>query len=522
MKKILLFVLPFVLLACSSDDSSSSKDNNEKSKEEKEIVEPEVEVTVIPDEVLNEVLADSFNDLVDVKKGGKTYAYLLKMAEEAVAQVDDASKYGLPLLYKEENFPTAYNYYTDKKRDKVAICKTMVGWLSAMQLSELFPLMRNLLYKAGYEAGGYNMKSYLYGYSFKGDPNVARLVASGIYSAMHTILGPDTDSMRAEVEGSKYSKTLAEIYEEESRLHVDDDAFYVNLRRFLACAPGPYMPIYAFPDREERTFPDEKSSNRCLKVDMDIYKYIVENYNLPDQRAVQAIADVETDVQHLFGSDKKDVGGKYDFNAVFGPSTIGETIKPDGKTADFITLIQKVGSAARGVFQNSDPTYARIEYGRLRPGCSEEQQGLRKSYTDDRLNILTCFIIEDNDGHKASYEEGDLEKYYYDENGNWTHKDVQSIEQYEDLAKDKLYANSYPSGHSSSIWAAAMTLMELYPQKADLIMRAANDFALSRAISRYHWNSDVIQGKIIGSIINPVCHATSDYDTLLETARAEL
>ena len=65
-----------------------------------------------------------------------------------------------------------------------------------------------------------------------------------------------------------------------------------------------------------------------------------------------------------------------------------------------------------------------------------------------------------------------------------------------------------------------MTLIEIYPKKADLIMRAANDFALSRVISRYHWNSDVIQGKVIGSIMNPVCHAASDYFTLLESAKA--
>ena len=84
-----------------------------------------------------------------------------------------------------------------------------------------------------------------------------------------------------------------------------------------------------------------------------------------------------------------------------------------------------------------------------------------------------------------------------------------------------MYANSYPSGHASGIWSAAMTLIELDPLKADLIMRAANDFAVSRVVSRYHWNSDIIQGRVIGSIMNPVCHATSDYNLLLEEARKE-
>ena len=67
-----------------------------------------------------------------------------------------------------------------------------------------------------------------------------------------------------------------------------------------------------------------------------------------------------------------------------------------------------------------------------------------------------------------------------------------------------------------------MSMIELYPQKADLIMKAANDFATSRVISRYHWNSDIIQGRVIGSIMNPVCHATSDYNSLLDAARTEV
>ena len=31
----------------------------------------------------------------------------------------------------------------------------------------------------------------------------------------------------------------------------------------------------------------------------------------------------------------------------------------------------------------------------------------------------------------------------------------------------------------------------------------------------------VIQGRIVGSVMNPVCHAASDYHELLETAKAE-
>jgi len=67
-----------------------------------------------------------------------------------------------------------------------------------------------------------------------------------------------------------------------------------------------------------------------------------------------------------------------------------------------------------------------------------------------------------------------------------------SPEEYEEEEKKSLPSNSYPSGHSSGIWGCALTLIELMPERADLIMREANEFAVNRTIARYHWNSDTI------------------------------
>ena len=503
MKKLLLLVLPLVLL------SSCKKDSGEKNW---------VEDT---DMLLDQVLNSKFRSIVNVPKDSRTYKHLFRLSEEAMTQATGRSKEGLPLLYQENNFPMVYDYYTDNRNDKEGVFKTMIGWLCAMQLSELCPTKRNDLYKAGYEAGGYTMNSNIYGYHFTTDPNVARLVASAVYAAMHPKNKLVVDTMRTEVGGSQYGLGLAELYASESRNHVSDDAFFVDLRKFMASAPGPIAPPFADRHGINPPIPDEKASNDCPKVDMTIYDYVVENFNLPNQRAVQATADEDGDIQHIFGTDKKNVGGQYNFNAVFGQSTIGKVISPEGKIAHLVLLVQKSGNSGRGPLQHDSPSLGHYEYGRLRPGCSEMQQGLRKSFTDDRLNVLTSFVIDDNDGHKASYDVGDIEVPYLDENGIWTDEEVQSPEDYEDMMKDKLYANSYPSGHSAGIWSAAMTMIEIYPEKADLIMRAANEFAQSRVISRYHWNSDIIQGRIVGSVMNPVCHAASDYSELLEAARTE-
>ena len=168
MKKLLLLLWPFVLLSCNGE---SDQPVNE---------EPALFAEPMSVVLLNAVLQDSFNDIVSIDKNSKTYAYLLSITAEALAQANGTSQNDLPLLYKEKNFPMAYNYYSEDRPDSVAIYKTMIGWLCAMQLSELYPEKRNQLYKAGYEAGGFTMNSGIYGYQFDSDPNVARLVASAI------------------------------------------------------------------------------------------------------------------------------------------------------------------------------------------------------------------------------------------------------------------------------------------------------------------------------------------------------
>ena len=53
-----------------------------------------------------------------------------------------------------------------------------------MALSEIKPICRLSLFKTGYELGGYNKYSNIYGYKFKYDPNVLRISASAMYAAL--------------------------------------------------------------------------------------------------------------------------------------------------------------------------------------------------------------------------------------------------------------------------------------------------------------------------------------------------
>ena len=474
-------------------------------------------------ERLDEYLELCLIDIIEgsglqIPEEGPTREYLMDLTNEAYSQFyEDTSLNEIPSLVKAENFPCVYNYFGGKE-DTGRAFRTLMGWLIAEQLSELCPLSRNNLYKVGYELGGYTREQSLYGYDFKSDPNVARLVASVIYSTMRTLKKPDINAMREELGGTTYNMTLEEILDHYARVEVGDNDFYIDFRKFMNSAPGPYAPGYKDRSRNNPTFPDQKASNGCLQMDMDIYNYVVDNNNIPEQTAVQATADKESEKHHMFGTDKRNVKG-YDFNAVFGQSTIGFVINPDyGDNQDLMELVNLVlslCSSSRGILQHSNSSVGPVEYGRLRPGCSESSEGVRKSYSNNKLNILVDFDIEDNDGCKETYWDGSRDVYYYDENGNWTNVNVQSKEDYANLMMDNLYANSYPSGHSACIWGTAMVLMEIYPNKADLIMRAANNYAINRTVSRFHWTSDTIAGRVIGSATNPVCHATEDYETLI-------
>ena len=444
----------------------------------------------------------------EVKEGMKTYDYLGKLYQEGFEQFyKGKSLNGLPTLHTPTNFPNIHDFYGQDGNEEAAF-KTLIGWLFSLTLSELTPKKRTDLMKRGYELGGYDKYSKIYGYRFEYDPSVCRLTASALYASLRSILKPDIEGMREELGGTKYTETLGKLMNG-TRENVGEDDFFIDFRTFMPTAPGPYAPGYT--SRPDNTYPsEEKDKYGNLKVDREIHEEIVEKYNLDDQICVQAIADKEADTKHLFGDPHQTE--HYHFIPVFGEDSIGKRIETDGKVATLVSQSITASSSSRGILQSAKVVPP--QYGRLRPGCSWKQEATKNSKTDDRRNVLTKFEIEDGDGNPTGY---------YDKNGNWVYPNaIGSAAEYEESQKNSLWANSYPSGHSSGIWGGAMCLMELMPERTDLIMKAANWFAIERTIARYHWTSDTINGRVLGSATNAVSHASSDYDEMLEKAKGEL
>ena len=504
-------------------EPTPTEEPKEEPKEEPVLQEPAPTIKETPKKSLGECL-DAFKEYVSIPDGSVTKGFLEAIYLEASYQFGLESYNGLPLLYKEENFPNVYDIYGGK-RDEGASFNSMMGWMFALFLMELKPKKRNQIGKIGYELGGYNYNSPTFGYEFKSCPNTARLVGSMILAAMLGKKNPDLKAMSNEVCGTTYPNGLSYYLDQGlSHLKTADDiqknvvsksGFYVDFRQFMPSSAGPYDKNYM--SRPANIMSDEKDEYLNTKMDRYIHEYIVKTFNLdatdPDihQRVVQAIADKEQSVNHLFGSNKK--VGEYEFHPVFGKDTIGKKLKTDGSVANLAWSIQAIATYFRLILQNKidSPAY----YGRLRPGCDWTEEKKKNSSTDDRRNILVDITIEDNDGEKES------SFGYYNSDGIWVHTQVER-DKFAEEQKNHLGANSYPSGHSAGIWCVGMMLAELMPDKTDLIMIACNQFAENRTITRFHYKSDTIIGRILGSVANMMCHATTDYSTLLKIAKKEL
>lgn len=449
-------------------------------------------------------------DNVSIVKDSVTYNHLLHMYEEAKSQFyDGVSLNGLPLLYSQGNFPMVYNHYGSTQQRQQAFQK-MVAWIFAMTLAELAPSKRNAFYQKAYDFWGAGKQIATYQHRFDSDTNVARLVGSAIWATMRD--ATKIPAMRTEVGGSTITYTSSS-YE-----------ILVDTKPFMPAAPGPYLSDHDVNGRQGATptygespggYPvGDANADHNLVKDQQVYDYVVANYNLSTanavlkQRTVQAIADKEYELPHLFGGSRTVTDPTYGtltFNPVFGAHNLGVTISPTGAIANLVSAVAADCSRTR-------ETLLHQQYGRRRPGQGATD-GSAKSNSQERA--LVNYSIEEGDGHTTGY---------YNQNGDYIKRsDNTHIGDYVDYFQRKLSANSYPSGHSAYIWGVALILMEVMPDLADKIMKAANDFAMSRVIARYHWMSDTIHGRVIGSVMIPVEHALTNvnYASLLASAKAE-
>ena len=81
---------------------------------------------------------------------------------------------------------------------------------------------------------------------------------------------------------------------------------------------------------------------------------------------------------------------------------------------------------------------------------------------------------------------------------------------------------SYPSGHATRGWTMALVLAELFPEKAEEILKVGYEYGESRVIVGYHYQSDVDAARIAAAAALAVVHANPEFQNDMELARQEL
>lgn len=81
-------------------------------------------------------------------------------------------------------------------------------------------------------------------------------------------------------------------------------------------------------------------------------------------------------------------------------------------------------------------------------------------------------------------------------------------------------SGSYPSGHSALGWAWGLVLVELYPARADALLKRAHEYTESRMVCGVHWSSDVASGRDLGAGVVARLHAEPSFQEQMAAAHA--
>ncbi|VEB96434.1 Major phosphate-irrepressible acid phosphatase precursor [Cedecea lapagei] len=80
---------------------------------------------------------------------------------------------------------------------------------------------------------------------------------------------------------------------------------------------------------------------------------------------------------------------------------------------------------------------------------------------------------------------------------------------------------SYPSGHATVGWAAALILTEINPQQQEHILKRGYELGQSRVICGYHWQSDIDAARVTGAAVVAILHTNPKFQQQLKKAKEE-
>lgn len=82
--------------------------------------------------------------------------------------------------------------------------------------------------------------------------------------------------------------------------------------------------------------------------------------------------------------------------------------------------------------------------------------------------------------------------------------------------------SSYPSGHATLSYSVGVVLADLMPEKSQIILDRARDYAYSREVCGAHYHSDTEASHVLGTAVAVQILASPKAAPLIEASRAEL
>jgi acid phosphatase (class A) len=86
----------------------------------------------------------------------------------------------------------------------------------------------------------------------------------------------------------------------------------------------------------------------------------------------------------------------------------------------------------------------------------------------------------------------------------------------------KLKDDSYPSGHTTAGYLAALALIDMVPEKRDAILARAADYANNRLVCGVHFPTDIEASKLVAYSTHALMDANPQYQKEMAAARGEL
>lgn len=496
-----------------------------------------------------------------VTESMNVFNYLVEAYSGVIHEYEDENS----PLFASSTYPEVYQYRGSDETYAVATVNAMTSWVIAMCLAEIVPTsgtttnVQTQLFAKAYEIGG-GRNIPLYGnFALRADPMIGRLVAGAVYAKVRgqktfaainvfrNELGGSSINAK-DWEGLGYSRQKRTAIVDGKQVTYDDIVdgngnrrgyimtnlgYLVNTDLFLPSTPGPRV---AGSLAAEKPLPKTQGQDPALFdgennyiVDADINTEMVANYRMSKKLPRNTWNNVYDDVKknwllhtaalsrcttYYMFSRRINVelvpdndGTQYVFRRassvtglyIEGPFSIlasknlypfvNETSSTAIKNA--MTSTQKYMEEVLRIANNSRvPTYD-PNYGRRRP--AGPTSGLAGGTYSDEIgheqnqiyNVSLTLMVTDN---QQQYN-------------NWNANDQQN--------HAGVFHNSYPSGHSSQVWAMAMLLSQMDPDNVISYMAGAYRFSVGRTVGRCHWNSDVIYGRLFGTMIIPIINAMS-------------